>query len=209
MQEDGAHVGLEVDAGQVIRKRSDAGGRRRAYAGQRHQVARLRRHVAARGAHDARGPPQRKRPAVVAHSLPLLQDVGRVRRRKRVHAGKALAPALPAPVDAGHLGLLEHDLRYPYLVRIARSSPREVAVQLAAALEHLLPELRRHLRGWRRSRSRTRGRKRRGVAHGGTYRALGTSGTCGAGPSTSKPLPGVRAGCLCSQTTSYRLMESK
>ena len=73
----------------------------------------------------------RKRAAVVTQSLPLVEHVRRIGGSKRADIGEAREPALPAPVDAAHLGLLEHDLADPNLVGIARPAPREVAVELA------------------------------------------------------------------------------
>ena len=140
VDEDGAHVGLKVDAGKVMGEGSDARRRRGTDARQGEEVRIRARHLASPRGDHARRLPERERTPVVAHALPLLQHVGRVRRGKCIRGGEELHPALPAAIHTRDLGLLEHDLRDPDLVWVTGPAPREVAVELGAACEHKTPE---------------------------------------------------------------------
>ena len=69
---------------------------------------------------------------VVAHALPLAQDIGQRRLGQGLDTGKTLDPTLPATIHTAHLSLLEHDLANPDGIGVARIAPRQVTIEGAA-----------------------------------------------------------------------------
>ena len=154
VEKDGADVRLEVDARQVVGEGADAGRRGGADSRQGAQLGLVHRHHAAVVlAHLASRVPERQRTAVVAKALPLREHVCRACRREGVHGREALEPGLPAAVDAGDLRLLQHRLRDPDGIGVARASPRQIAVELTPRKKHAGAKLVEGLFGRCRRRS--------------------------------------------------------
>src|SRR3989344_3082145 len=65
------------------------------------------------------------RAGIVAQTTPEVQHAVRPRTRQRAHVGEAFGETLEVRDDGGHLGLLQHDFRYPDAVGIARAFPRQ------------------------------------------------------------------------------------
>ena len=141
MDEHRAHVRLQVDARLVEREGADARGRGGPDARQAHELLVGAGEGAAVLVHDLlRRTMQGKGAAVVAHALPLVQDVGVRRGGEGLHRGEAQQPGGPARLHAHHLRLLEHDLGEPYLVRVARVAPGKVAPVLGTQAADLRAE---------------------------------------------------------------------
>jgi hypothetical protein len=87
------------------------------------EAARKARIVLAR--HDARGGMQVPRPCVVAESGPEMQHTVEVRLRERLDVGEAFKKALEVGDNRRYLRLLQHDLRDPDCIGVARSFPRQ------------------------------------------------------------------------------------
>ena len=137
MNENGAHVGLQVDAVLVESEGADAGRRGGADAGQRRELL----HAVGPDAvelldHGLGAAVKRERPPVVPHALPGLQHLCLRGLGKRLHAGKAFEPVGPATLHAHDLRLLEHDLADPHEVRVVDASPGKLAPQRRGQRAH-------------------------------------------------------------------------
>jgi hypothetical protein len=73
--------------------------------------------------------------AIVAQSLPELEEGGLVDIGKSLHGGKGGEEAVEVGLDRLGAGLLEHDLGDEDGVRIAGMSPRKVAAVLAVPVQ--------------------------------------------------------------------------
>ena len=83
---------------------------------------------------------QRQRTPVVSHALPDREHIRRRRFGQNLDVRKPLEPRRHTCLDARYLRLLEHDLRKPHDIRVARAPPWQVAVQARALGTHQLPE---------------------------------------------------------------------
>ena len=129
MQKDRAHIGLQIHARKIKRKRTDALRRCRANAGQSDQVTRLARKIPIPVLYNALcSPVKRQGAAIIAHPLPRIQDIGRDSLSERLNSRKAIEPRRHTRLHARHLCLLQHNLRKPNDVRIACTAPRKVAI---------------------------------------------------------------------------------
>ena len=141
MEKHRAHVGLEVHTGEIERERADSLRRCGTDARQRRQSPRFVRKLPAVLADDLLGRRlEREGAPVVAHALPRLEHVGHRRGGKRLHRRKPVEPLRPAALDPRYLRLLEHDLRKPDLIRVARVAPRKIAIQTNAFRPHARTE---------------------------------------------------------------------
>ena len=122
MQNHCAHIGLEIHTGQIKRKGADTLRRRRAHPRKFTQSRGVTRKLAIKSLHDIhRRLMQRKRTTVVSHTLPSSQNIGNGRLSQGPNSGKALEPRRPSIANAHHLRLLQHHLRKPDAVWIARA----------------------------------------------------------------------------------------
>ena len=113
--------------------------RRRSHPRKFTQSRGVARKLAIKSLHDIhRRPMQRKRTTVVSHTLPSSQNIGNGRLSQGSNSGKALEPRRPSIANAHHLRLLQHHLRKPDAVWIARAAPREVAIQTDPFRSHKL-----------------------------------------------------------------------
>ena len=123
--------GGTADAGQG---RQFGGRLRKAAAEARHHLLRAAVHVA--------------RAAVVAESAPQAEDFVLGAFGQRPHVGKAFQEAREIAEHGRDLRLLQHHLRQPHAVGIARVLPRQLAAAMAALPgDHALGEVRREFQG--------------------------------------------------------------
>src|SRR5262249_41412697 len=113
---------------------------------------------------------QMMRAPIIAETAPVLERAVDRRFRERAHVGKARNETLVVRNDGRDLSLLQHDLREPDPVRVARALPREV---MAAVLA--LP--RNQTRGERSSGRRVALRVRQRIAS--RWRAFAAASDCG------------------------------
>jgi hypothetical protein len=78
--------------------------------------------------HHLRRTMQHARPPVIAQSAPERQHLRLARCRQRLRRGKCRKEKPVVLQHRGHPRLLQHDLRNPDAIRIARSTPRQVAL---------------------------------------------------------------------------------
>ena len=132
-----AHVRLEIQAGNIARERRDTRRGGVADAGKLHELIDAFGHAPSvfRGTYIGSAL-QRERAAVVAQALPLLNHIGRARRRERVNRGKMAQEPLPSGKHARHLRLLQHGFRNPNGICVARIAPGKVAIERLPRLAH-------------------------------------------------------------------------
>ncbi len=126
---------VAVQNGATLAECEDADGRSGGspHAGQcvnRFELARERARVALDD--QTRGLMQIAPACVVAQPAPMRQHLILVRRGQRSDVGKASDEALIVGDHRAHLSLLEHDLRHPDAVRIARVLPGEIVPAVLA-----------------------------------------------------------------------------
>lgn len=124
----------------AVRDRGDRTGGVRPDAGHVAQPGRGRRQ---RLADALRAAVEVPRARVVAEAGPRGEHVVERRRRERTHRRELGHPALPVRDHGGDARLLEHHLRHPDRVRVARAPPRQVALHAAVVLDDGARELRR------------------------------------------------------------------
>lgn len=130
MQQHRADVRLEVHARQVEGEGPDTLGGRGTDSRQRAERDGIAGKLTAMFAHHDLGSRfECQCAAVITHTLPRGQHIGRIGSSQSLDTREALDPLLPTRQDTGHLGLLKHDLRQPDRIGIARTAPRKVAIQ--------------------------------------------------------------------------------
>ena len=124
-------------------ERGDRRGGRAADAGQLGERGAGARELAAvLGDDDLGAAMEVARAAVVAEAAPRREHVARLGRRQRAHVAEARDEALVVRAHGRDLGLLQHDLREPDAVRVARPLPRQgVAAVLLLPGDEVLGEM--------------------------------------------------------------------
>ncbi|MPN40721.1 hypothetical protein SDC9_188260 [bioreactor metagenome] len=121
------HVGVQDGRALAKAERGNCPGRRAADAGQRRQQFHGLRKRAAKVAHHLlRAAVQIARAAVITQAAPQRQHIILRRGGQRLHVRKALQKPCVVIQHRGDLRLLQHDLRQPYAIGVARVLPRQM-----------------------------------------------------------------------------------
>ncbi len=136
-REHAGDVAVDQRRALAVRDRGDRARRVRADAGDRTQLARMARQLAAESvADDLRAGVQVARARVVPEPGPRREHVVERRGRERGHRRKPRHPAFPVRDHGGHPRLLQHDLADPDRVRVARAPPRQIAAHDREVIDH-------------------------------------------------------------------------
>ena len=138
-------VAVQNRRGLATRKGGDCRGRRSPDAGQRFERGAIRGELAIVLAHDnVRCRMKMVRTAVIAESTPQLEDTRKRRVRKGLDIGKRFDESCVIRQHGRDLRLLQHDLRQPDSIGIARVLPWQiVATVLALPRNHATCEIAR------------------------------------------------------------------
>ena len=138
MQEDRAHVSLQVNTVQVERERTNTRSSGRTNAWELYQLLWILWKDAAGLRNCLSSSMHGQSTTVVAQALPFFKHVRRRCGGQRINRWEALQPSLPAAIYTADLRLLKHNLRNPDSIRVIRATPRQIAIQLATFLGYEL-----------------------------------------------------------------------